>query len=150
MKRMLLAVLALAAALTAWGQESPALRRQDPRRAMLSKFEYPDTMTQMHFWRPDFTVLYPLPTNLPREDFRKRDADRTPEILIPMNPSTQRVRVSGSNILQIGPFVTLSNGQAWNWRPSPEFFLGPERRPVWGSFIGSYLDARTLSFPMPR
>ncbi|HJC26346.1 hypothetical protein [uncultured Alistipes sp.] len=150
MKRMLLAVLALAAALTAWGQEFSIPRREDPRKAMLPKFEYPDSMTQMYFWQPDISVLYPLPTDLPQKNFKKRDAERTPEILVPMKPATQRTRVSGSNVLQIGPFVTLSNGQAWNWHPSPEFFLGPERRPVWGSFIGSYLDARTLSFPMPR
>ena len=31
MKRMLLAVLALAAALTAWGQEFSIPRREDPR-----------------------------------------------------------------------------------------------------------------------
>lgn len=150
MKRMLLAVLALAAALTVRGQEFSVPRREDPRKAMLRQFEYPDSMTQMHFWQPDPEVLYPLPTDLPMPEARK-PADRSrPEPLVPMSPSTQSVRLNANNTLQLGPFVTLSNGQAWNWKPAPDLYLGPERRPVWGSFLGSFLDARTLSFPMPR
>ena len=150
MKRMVLAVLALAAALTAWSQESPIPRREDPRKAMLPKFEYPDTMTQMYFWRPDIAAVYPLPTDLPRENAENQTEKTVPEVLVPMNPARQTVRLNKNNTLQLGPVFSISNGQAWNWNPTPEFFLGPDRRPVWGSFIGSHLDARTLSFPMPR
>lgn len=45
--------------------------------------------------------------------------------------------------LTTGRFV-LSNGQAFNWEYG---------RRIWGAgsiYPGSYLDARTLSFPMPR
>lgn len=44
-----------------------------------------------------------------------------------------RVYVLNNISLQIGGYVTLSNGQAWLWSPYPNGFL----------------DARTLSFPLP-
>ncbi len=39
-----------------------------------------------------------------------------------------------NNTLEVWGRVNVSNGQAWNWGPFPN----------------SYLDARTLSFPVPR
>ena len=51
-----------------------------------------------------------------------------------MNNLPSKVRVTENNSLRLIPHITLSNGQAWNW----------------GAFPDSYLDARTLSFPMPR
>ena len=44
-----------------------------------------------------------------------------------------RVYVLNNVSLQIGGYVTLSNGQAWLWSPYPNGFL----------------DARTLSVPLP-
>ncbi|MBQ7297735.1 MAG: hypothetical protein IJW80_05495 [Alistipes sp.] len=44
-----------------------------------------------------------------------------------------RVYVLNNVSLQIGGYVTLSNGQAWLWSPYPNGFL----------------DARTLSLPLP-
>ena len=45
-----------------------------------------------------------------------------------------RITVIDNNTLRLGQHFNLSNGQAWNWSPFPDAFL----------------DARTLSFPMPR
>lgn len=44
----------------------------------------------------------------------------------------RRVRVI-DNMTLLGPHFMLSNGQAWNWGPYPD----------------SFLDARTISLPMP-
>ena len=56
----------------------------------------------------------------------------TSVILRPEPP--RKVTVIGNNTLHAGGHFTVSNGQAWNWSPFPD----------------AYLDARTLSFPMPR
>ena len=112
MRKMLLAVLALAAALTAPAQQPPELRRERPDSTRLRELEYPDSMTHMRYWRPDYETMEPLE----------------------IQPAVSMVRVTENNSLRLIPHITLSNGQAWNW----------------GAFPDSYLDARTLSFPMPR
>ena len=88
----------------------------------------------------------------PKFDFR-RDSTRTsgftlPDSLAHMSPwkpdyktmapvrtkPTVSMTVIDNNTLRLGQHFNLSNGQAWNWSPFPDAFL----------------DARTLSFPMPR
>ena len=45
-----------------------------------------------------------------------------------------RVTVIDNNTLRLGRHFTISNGQAWNN----------------GSFPDAFLDARTISMPLPR
>ncbi len=126
MRKMLLAVLALAAALTAPAQQPPELRRECPDSTRLRELEYPDSMTHMRYWRPDYETMEPLEI--------QPAVSMTSLVLVPMNNLPSKVRVTENNSLRLIPHITLSNGQAWNW----------------GAFPDSYLDARTLSFPMPR
>ena len=88
--------------------------------------EYPDSMTHMRYWRPDYETMEPLEI--------QPAVSMTSLVLVPMNNLPSKVRVTENNSLRLIPHITLSNGQAWNW----------------GAFPDSYLDARTLSFPMPR
>ena len=88
----------------------------------------------------------------PKFDFR-RDSTRTSGFTLPAAPMKvkpavsmtsvvviqkenlpSRITVIDNNTLRLGQHFNLSNGQAWNWSPFPDAFL----------------DARTLSFPMPR
>ncbi len=80
----------------------------------------------------------------------KMNSTRSPKSLLPepVKPAvtmTSLVIVSDENIgksidvlknntLRLDRFINVSNGQAWNWSPFPN----------------GHLDARTLSFPMPR
>lgn len=54
-------------------------------------------------------------------------------LLLPENQPS-RIVVLDNNVLRVSQRFSISNGQAWNWSPYPDAFL----------------DARTLSFPMPR
>lgn len=44
------------------------------------------------------------------------------------------IKVLQNNTLRLDRFINISNGQAWNYSPFPN----------------GYLDARTLSMPLPR
>ncbi len=57
-----------------------------------------------------------------------------PSIRIDRSGRPTRIYVINNIILQVGGYVNVTNGQAWIWSPYPN----------------CYLDARTLSFPMPR
>lgn len=59
--------------------------------------------------------------------------ERLSVVLTPSRNLPSRVMVLDNNTLRLGSRFGLSNGQAWNWGPYPD----------------SFLDARTLSFPMP-
>lgn len=72
-----------------------------------------------------------LPRRLDTEPARRRE--RLPVLLAPGRELPARVMVLDNNTLRLGSRFGLSNGQAWNWGPYPD----------------SFLDARTLSFPMP-
>ena len=75
---------------------------------------------------------------LVRPDSTRSGSVRLPDSLrvevIQKENLPSRVTVIDNNSLRLGPHFNLSNGQAWNWSPFPDAFL----------------DARTLSFPMPR
>ncbi len=57
-----------------------------------------------------------------------------PSIRIDLGRRPTRIYVINNIILQVGGYVNLTNGQAWIWSPYPNGFL----------------DARTLSMPLPR
>ena len=64
----------------------------------------------------------------------KPTVSMTSVVVIQKENLPSRITVIDNNTLRLGAHFTLSNGQAWNWSPFPD----------------AYLDARTLSFPMPR
>ena len=76
-----------------------------------------------------------------RPDYRTAEFERpapavsmTSVVIIPQHALPARVTVLDNNTLRMGQHFNISNGQAGNWGPFPD----------------AYLDARTLSFPMPR
>lgn len=85
----------------------------------------------------DTLPLYALPPDdrMPQPDWRPPMAvPDLPSIRIDLGRRPARIHVLNNIILQVGGYVNISNGQAWIWSPYPN----------------GYLDARTLSFPMPR
>ena len=64
----------------------------------------------------------------------KPTVSMTSVVVIQKENLPSRITVIDNNTLRLGQHFNLSNGQAWNWSPFPDAFL----------------DARTLSFPMPR
>lgn len=77
--------------------------------------------------RPDYAVMAPLPT---------RGAAALPEVFLPRKSLPGRISLLNNNTLRLNRRIRLelSNGQAGNWSAYPDAFL----------------DARTLSFPLPR
>jgi hypothetical protein len=126
-KMLLLAVLAFAATLTATAQEHPNGRfeRRDSTR-IAEPFVLPDTIVHMTPWMPSYDVMAPIGS--------KPVVSMTSVVLAPKSKLPARVSVFDASPRQLVRHVTISNGQAWNWSPYPD----------------AYLDARTLSFPMPR
>lgn len=123
--RILTALALTLAARTVAAQEPPLL---GPERDSL-RFEYalpPDAPRFDAPPHPDYAVMAPLPTH----------NNALPEVFLPRKRLPGRIAVLDNNTLRLNRRirVELSNGQAWNWSPYPDAFL----------------DARTLSFPMPR
>ncbi len=91
----------------------------------------------------DFPARPELPSDPafpPRPELPPRIVWRPP-LAAPVLPSVRRrdglparICVINNISLQIGGYVNLTNGQAWIWSPYPN----------------GYLDARTLSMPLPR
>lgn len=123
MRKMLLAAAALAVALAASAQEPKFDFRRDSTRT--SGFTLPDSLAHMSPWKPDYKTMAPVKT--------KPSVSMTSVVVIQKENLPSRVTVIDNNTLRLGQHFTLSNGQAWNWSPFPDAFL----------------DARTLSFPMP-
>lgn len=124
-RRILTALALTLAARTVAAQEPPLL---GPERDSL-RIEYalpPDAPRFDAPPHPDYAVMAPLPTH----------SNALPEVFLPRKSLPGRIAVLGNNTLRLNRRirVELSNGQAWNWSPYPDAFL----------------DARTLSFPMPR
>lgn len=86
----------------------------------------PDLSLGMAPWQTDFR-------HAPR--WRPKNAPPPTPVILLRNPNAQTALVFDNNVLRLRRGnVGLSNGQAGNWSPYPD----------------GYLDARTLSFPMPR
>lgn len=124
MRKMLLAVVALVVALAASAQEPKFDFKRDTTR--LPGFTLPDSVAHLSPWKPDYRTMAPIRT--------KPTVSMTSVVVIQRENLPSRVTVIDNNTLRLGGHFTLSNGQAWNWSPFPD----------------AYLDARTLSFPMPR
>ena len=80
----------------------------------------------MYKRQPDYKTMAPVRT--------KPTVSMTSVVVIQKENLPSRITVIDNNTLRLGQHFNLSNGQAWNWSPFPDAFL----------------DARTLSFPMPR
>lgn len=125
MKKTMLAVAALLTALTIAAQEPVfTLPKRDTSR--LPRFTLPDSLAHMSPWKPDYEAMEPLPV--------KPTVSMSSVVVIKRENLPAHVTVIDNNTLRLGRYFNLSNGQAWNWSPFPD----------------AYLDARTLSFPMPR
>lgn len=126
MKKMLIAAAALFVALTAMAQEPGPLDyiRRDTTRN--KGFQLPDSLAHLSPWREDFRTMSPVRT--------KPKVSMTSVVVVQRENLPSRVTVIDNNTLRLGRHFTIGNGQAWNN----------------GSFPDAYLDARTLSFPMPR
>ena len=124
MRKMLLAAVALVVALAASAQEPKFDFKRDTTR--LPGFTLPDSVAHLAPWKPDYRTMAPIRT--------KPTVSMTSVVVIQRENLPSRVTVIDNNTLRLGGHFTLSNGQAWNWSPFPD----------------AYLDARTLSFPMPR
>lgn len=124
MRKMLFAAVALVVALAASAQEPKFDFKRDTTR--LPGFTLPDSMAHLSPWKPDYRTMAPIRT--------KPTVSMTSVVVIQRENLPSRVTVIDNNTLRLGGHFTLSNGQAWNWSPFPD----------------AYLDARTLSFPMPR
>ncbi len=125
MKKYLFAVLMLLAAWAVVGQEPTFEFKRDTLRRNKG-FALPDSMMHMSPMRYESMKLLPVKA--------KPLVSMTSVLAIQRENLPSSVTVLNNNTLRLGPQFNLSNGQAWNWSPFPD----------------AYLDARTLSFPMPR
>ena len=118
--------VALFAAFSLSAQEPGKFRlvRSDSTRT--GSFRLPDSLAHMSPWKTDFRTAAPMKV--------KPAVSMTSVVVIQKENLPSRVTVIDNNSLRLGSHFNLSNGQAWNWSPFPDAFL----------------DARTLSFPMPR
>ena len=120
------AIALAVAALPAAAQEPP-LRTPDRDSPRFEDPQLPEGPQFSAAARPDYTVMAPLPTH---------GVAALPDVFLPRKSLPGRIAVLDNNTLRLNRRIRLelSNGQAWNW----------------GSFPDAFLDARTLSFPMPR
>ena len=136
MKRMFILAAALLAALAISAQEPNKFGLKKPDSPRSGKYELPDSLrvemsvpdslAHMSPWKTDFRTAAPMKV--------KPAVSMTSVVVIQKENLPSRVTVIDNNSLRLGSHFNLSNGQAWNWSPFPDAFL----------------DARTLSFPMPR
>lgn len=123
MRKMLFAAVALVVAAAASAQDPKSI--SNAIRPHVG-FALPDSLAHMSPWKPDYKTMAPVKT--------KPTVSMTSVVVIQKENLPSRITVIDNNTLRLGAHFTLSNGQAWNWSPFPD----------------AYLDARTLSFPMPR
>ena len=129
MKKGILAVvfaLLLGVSVSARDPEPHFELKPDTVRHTTPGFTLPDSLAHLSPWKPDYRTMAPIRT--------KPAVSMTSVVVIQRENLPSRVTVIDNNTLRLGPHFNLSNGQAWNWGPFPN----------------AYLDARTLSFPMPR
>lgn len=86
----------------------------------------PDSLAHMSPWKTDFRTAAPMKV--------KPAVSMTSVVVIHKENLPSRVTVIDNNTLRLGRHFTISNGQAWNN----------------GSFPDAFLDARTISVPLPR
>lgn len=126
MKKMMLSVIALVAAMTISAQEPPRFDFKKPDSLRLGKWTLPDSLAHAMPWQPELKG-YSLTKTKPA-------VSMTSVVVVQKENMPKSVTVINNNTLRLGPHFTLGNGQAWSNGPFPDAFL----------------DARTLSFPMPR
>lgn len=108
-------------------------RAQEPQPGFLpvdslrqEGFVVPDSLGVLAPWTPDFRSMEPIRTS--------PLVSMASVVEIQLENRPRHIVVIDNNTLRLGRYFNLSNGQAWHWGP----------------FLNAYLDARTLSFPMPR
>lgn len=127
MKKGIIALFALLFAAGVQAQEPSKFKFTPVDTARVEKgFTPPDSLAHMSPWKPDYRKMEPMRV--------KPSVSMTSVVVIPESSLPARVTVIDNNTLRLGSHFNLSNGQAWNGSPFPD----------------AYLDARTLSFPMPR
>lgn len=135
MKKLFIVLLALAIAGGVSAQESKKIvfqKRDSLRKEFIHpdsthmEFTLPDSLAHMSPWRPDYRTMEPMKA--------KPVVSMSSVVVIQQENLPSRITVIDNNTLRLGRWFNVSNGQAWNRSPYPD----------------AYLDARTLSFPMPR
>ena len=126
-KILLLAAAAFAAVLTVSAQEPSPFQTTRPDSLRNRGFSLPDSLAHLSPWLLGFRQI-------PREEKKHPAVSMTAIVVIDPEQLPDRISVRENNTLRLTPHLTIGIGQAWNWGPYPD----------------SYLDARTLSFPMPR
>lgn len=125
MKRMFILAVALLAALAISAQEPNKFGLKKPD-SLRNKFELPDSLAHLSPWKPDYRAEGKMKV--------KPSVTMTSVVVIQKENLPSRVTVIDNNTLRLGRHFTISNGQAWNN----------------GSFPDAFLDARTISMPLPR
>lgn len=126
MKRMFILAAALLAALAISAQEPNKFGLKKPDSPRSGKFELPDSLAHLSPWKPDYRAEGRMKV--------KPSVTMTSVVVIHKENLPSRVTVIDNNTLRLGRHFTISNGQAWNN----------------GSFPDAFLDARTISVPLPR
>ncbi|NAI90329.1 hypothetical protein GUB92_27990 [Escherichia coli] len=120
---ILAAALLAALAISAQEPNKFGLKKPDSLR---NKFELPDSLAHLSPWKPDYRAEGKMKV--------KPSVTMTSVVVIQKENLPSRVTVIDNNTLRLGRHFTISNGQAWNN----------------GSFPDAFLDARTISMPLPR
>lgn len=126
MKRMFILAAALLAALAISAQEPNKFGLKKPDSPRSGKYELPDSLAHLSPWKPDYRAEGRMKV--------KPSVTMTSVVVIHKENLPSRVTVIDNNTLRLGRHFTISNGQAWNN----------------GSFPDAFLDARTISVPLPR
>ena len=126
MKRMFILAVALLAALAISAQEPNKFGLKKPDSPRSGKYELPDSLAHLSPWKPDYRAEGRMKV--------KPSVTMTSVVVIHKENLPSRVTVIDNNTLRLGRHFTISNGQAWNN----------------GSFPDAFLDARTISVPLPR
>lgn len=124
MKKVLIVAAALVALRFAAAQEPQPF--EIVPRDTTQVFQLPDSLVHLTPWHPDFRTMSPVRT--------QPAVTMTSVVLVPQEHLPKRIAVLDDNSLRLGHHVVISNGQAWTN----------------GVFLDAFLDARTLSFPLPR
>ena len=126
--RRILYVAAFITTLSVAGQEPtiPSRRSLRPDSMRTATLPLPDTMEQMIPWQSDYRYMEPLETH--------PVVSMSSLLTVIEEHLPAQVTVLDNNMLRLNRRFLLSNGQAWNHGP----------------FLDSFLDARTISMPLPR